>query len=41
VLASIPVGTRLRNSVSGRGFDLAIITMLCVSALALALQIIF
>jgi uncharacterized membrane protein YfcA len=41
VLASIPVGTRLRNSVSGRGFDLAIIAMLCVSALALALQTIF
>jgi len=38
VLASIPVGTRLRNSVSGRGFDLAIIAILCVSAGALALQ---
>lgn len=38
VLASIPIGTRLRNSVSGRGFDLAIIAMLGVSALALAVQ---
>ncbi len=38
VFASIPVGTRLRNSVSGRGFDLAIIAMLGVSALALSLQ---
>ncbi|MGB0114177.1 MAG: sulfite exporter TauE/SafE family protein [Ilumatobacteraceae bacterium] len=41
VLASIPVGTRLRASVSGRGFDLAIIGMLCVSALALTLQTVF
>ncbi|MGA7757168.1 MAG: sulfite exporter TauE/SafE family protein [Ilumatobacteraceae bacterium] len=38
VFASIPVGTRLRNSVSGRGFDLAIIAMLGVSAIALCLQ---
>lgn len=41
VLGSIPIGTGLRNSVSGRGFDLAIIAMLCVSAGALALQTIF
>ena len=38
VFAAIPIGTRLRNSVSGRGFDLAIVGMLVVSALALALQ---
>ena len=38
VLVSIPFGTRLRNSVSGRGFDLAIICMLGVSAAALCLQ---
>ncbi len=38
VLASIPIGTRLRNSVSTRGFDLAIVGMLTVSALALTLQ---
>lgn len=38
VFASIPIGTRLRNSISGRGFDLAIIAMLAVSALALCLQ---
>lgn len=38
VLASIPIGTRLRNSVSVRGFDLAIVGMLMVSALALTLQ---
>lgn len=41
VFASIPVGTRLRNSVSGRGFDLAIIGMLGVSAIALCLQTFF
>ncbi len=41
VLASIPIGTRLRDSVSGRGFDLAIIAMLVVSALALLLQTFF
>jgi len=41
VLASIPIGTRLRDSVSGRGFDLAIIAILCVSAGALALQTMF
>lgn len=38
VFAAIPIGTRLRNSVSVRGFDLAIVGMLCVSALALLLQ---
>jgi uncharacterized membrane protein YfcA len=38
VLLSIPIGTRLRNSVSVRGFDLAIVGMLAVSALALTLQ---
>jgi uncharacterized membrane protein YfcA len=38
VLAVIPIGTRLRNSVSVRGFDLAIVGMLVISALALALQ---
>ncbi len=41
VFAAIPVGTRLRNSVSVRGFDLAIVGMLTVSALALSLQTFF
>jgi uncharacterized membrane protein YfcA len=41
VLASIPVGTRLRNSVSVRGFDLAIVGMLSMSAIALTLQTVF
>ena len=38
VFAAIPIGTKLRNSVSVRGFDLAIVGMLMVSALALTLQ---
>ena len=38
VVAAIPIGTRLRNSVSVRGFDLATVGMLVVSALALTLQ---
>ena len=38
VIAAIPIGTRLRESVSVRGFDLAIVGMLVVSALALTLQ---
>jgi uncharacterized membrane protein YfcA len=38
VFASIPIGTRLRNSVSVRGFDLAVVGMLAVSAVALAIQ---
>lgn len=38
VLASIPVGTRLRETLSGRGFDLTIMAMLGVSAIALCLQ---
>jgi uncharacterized membrane protein YfcA len=38
VLASIPLGTRLRDKVSVRGFDLAIIAMLTVSAIALAIE---
>jgi len=38
VFASIPIGTRLRNSVSVRGFDLAVVGMLAVSALALTVQ---
>ena len=41
VFAAIPIGTRLRNSVSVRGFDLAIVGMLSVSALALLLQTFF
>ncbi len=41
VLAAIPFGTRLRESVSGRGFDLAIIGMLGISAAALCLQTFF
>lgn len=38
VAASIPVGTRLRNAVSVRSFDLAIVGMLGVSAIALLVQ---
>ena len=38
VFASIPIGTRLRNSVSVRGFDLAVVGMLAVSAIALVVQ---
>ena len=38
VFAAIPIGTKLRNSVSVRGFDLAIVGMLTISALALTLQ---
>jgi uncharacterized protein len=38
VLGAIPLGTWLRDRVSVRGFDLAIIAMLTVSAIALALE---
>jgi ABC-type nitrate/sulfonate/bicarbonate transport system permease component len=38
VLAAIPLGTWLRDKVSVRGFDLAIIAMLPVSAIALCNQ---
>lgn len=38
VLGSIPLGTRLRRTVSPRGFDLAIVGMLIVSAVALVVQ---
>jgi len=38
VLATIPIGTRLRDRISGRGFDLAIIAMLFVSAIALCVR---
>ena len=38
VFASIPIGTRLRNSVSVRCFDLAVVGMRAVSALALTIQ---
>jgi uncharacterized protein len=41
VFAAIPVGTHLRESISIRGFDLAIVGMLVVSALALLLQTFF
>ena len=40
VLASIPVGTRLRDGVSRRGFDLAIIAMLCLAIIALGARMI-
>lgn len=39
VLLSIPVGTRLRESVSARGFDLAVVALLALSAVALAVQL--
>jgi len=38
VFAAIPIGTRLRDSFSVRGFDLAIVGMLVVSAFALSIQ---
>ena len=38
VFAAIPIGTRLRDSVSVRGFDLAIVGMLVISAVALTVQ---
>lgn len=38
VLSAIPLGTRLRERVSVRGFDVAIVTMLVVSAVALGVQ---
>jgi uncharacterized membrane protein YfcA len=38
VLGAIPLGTWLRDRVSVRGFDLAIIAMLSVSAIALAIE---
>ena len=41
VLAAIPFGNHLREWVSGRGFDLAIIAMLGISAAALCLQTFF
>lgn len=40
VVASIPVGTWLRDRVSARGFDLAVVGMLIASIGALALKII-
>lgn len=38
VLVSIPVGAHLRDRVSGRGFDLAIVAVLLVSVVALCLR---
>ncbi len=38
VLGTIPLGTRLRDKVSVRGFDLAIVGVLSVSAAALAIE---
>ncbi|MGB3737021.1 MAG: sulfite exporter TauE/SafE family protein [Ilumatobacter sp.] len=40
VLASIPVGTWLRDRVSTRGFDLAVVAMLIASVGALAVKIV-
>ena len=41
VLLTIPLGTRLRDRVSVRAFDLAIVGVLLVSALALAIETCF
>lgn len=41
VLGFVPVGTRLRDRVSKRGFDMAIIAMLCLSIIALTARTIF
>jgi hypothetical protein len=38
VLAAIPIGSRVRHRVSGRAFDLAIIGILSVSAVALTVR---
>jgi uncharacterized membrane protein YfcA len=38
VLAVIPIGTRLRDRISGRGFDLAIVGMLGLSSIALCVR---
>ena len=38
VLASVPVGRRLRDRVSTRGFDLAVVAMLLVSVVALVVR---
>lgn len=38
VLAAIPIGTRLRDRASARGFDLAVIGALILSAVALAIK---
>ena len=38
VMATIPLGARLRRRVSGRGFDLAIVGMLGVSSIALCVR---
>ena len=38
VLAVIPMGTRLRDRISGRGFDLAIVGMLALSSIALCVR---
>jgi hypothetical protein len=38
VLAVIPIGSRLRHRLSGRAFDLAIIGILSVSAVALTVR---
>jgi hypothetical protein len=38
VLATIPLGTRLRDRISGPGFDRAIIAMLAVSSIALCVR---
>lgn len=38
VLAVIPIGTRLRDRISGRGFDLAIVSMFGLSSIALCVR---
>ncbi len=40
VLAAIPIGTRLRAQVSRRGFDLAVVGLLAVSAIALCASLV-
>jgi len=41
VFGSIPIGTRVRGAVSGRGFDLAIVGMLSLSIIALSVRTFF
>ncbi len=38
VLAVIPIGTQLRDRISSRGFDLAIVGMLGLSSIALCVR---
>lgn len=38
VFVSVPIGTRLRDRLNGRAFDLAVVSLLCVSIVALTVR---